>query len=258
MVVIFASSLIINKPVFSTAQIKPDISRLNPVQGFKKLFSIRLLVELIKGLIKIAALFGMMFWIINHLATTRLPQSLSSSGEISRSVVSELSNAGLFTLLLLLPTTLIDIIFTRKEFSKKMRMSKRERKDEFKKLEGNPEIRQKRKKIQRELLKKSNNLARIKEADLVVINPTHIAIALKYDRQLNAAPIIIAAGAGSYAKQIKSRARYYGRPIYSRHKLARQLLKNGHINQVVPQSCYVDVAEVYRKLFASKSRETNV
>jgi flagellar biosynthesis protein FlhB len=127
-------------------------------------------------------------------------------------------------------------------------------KEEVKRREGDPQIRAKLRELQRENLKQTASLARVPEADVLITNPDHVAIALHYDRHTMSAPKVIAKGCDKWASKMKQLARENGVPIYERRALARLLLKRGALDAVIPSECFVDVARIYADVDAVKRR----
>lgn len=159
---------------------------------------------------------------------------------------------GIYFIMLSIPFVLLDILFTRWEFMKNMMMSRKEVKDDHKKREGDPEVKQKQKQIQKELLQKSAALSQVKDSDIVIVNPTHIAIALKYDKHTMIAPVVMASGKGELAMKIRLQARKYSVPMIQNKSLARKLYKETRINKPVPAHCFDDLAPVFRWLLGIK------
>ena len=122
----------------------------------------------------------------------------------------------------------------------------------MKKKEGDPEIKQKRKKIQKELLEKSASLSQVKNADIVITNPTHIAVALKYDPDVMVSPKVVALGKGTFAQKIKSLAYKFNVAVYQNKPLARKLFKETQLEGFVPVSCYAELVPLFREILKTK------
>ncbi len=133
-------------------------------------------------------------------------------------------------------------------------MSRRELREEVKRREGDPQVRAKLRELQRENLRQTRSMKRLPDADVLITNPDHVAIALRYVREQTAAPVVIAKGVNTWAQQMKVLARTHQIPIYERRSLARALLKRGSIDRAIPVECYVDVARIYADLEASRRR----
>lgn len=239
-------------PVFSSDPLKPDFTRLNPVTGLKRLFTLRIAFELFKavcklGIVTLVMYFGAAYY-LEHL-----PGYASLNPARVPFVTSHLIGLVVFLLLgLYLIVSAIDFLFSRFEFSKKMRMSRRELKDEYRKREGDPEVRSRRRRLQQELAKRTRATQRVKDADLVLVNPTHYAIALRYRPENMPAPMILAMGAGHLAARIRTLAARHSIPVVRNPRLARSLYKLCVLNGYIPESSYADVAPLYRWLRALK------
>ena len=154
--------------------------------------------------------------------------------------------------LALLLVGLLDFAFVRFKFRRDMMMSRREIKEEVKRREGDPLIRAKLRELQRENLKQAASVKRVPEADVLITNPEHLAIALRYERGSMHAPMLLARGADSWAAEMRALARRHSIPIYERKPLARQLFRSGTLGQQIPAECYVDVARIYADLEARR------
>lgn len=158
----------------------------------------------------------------------------------------------LILVLFLMLCVLIDCFASKKRFMKQMMMSKQEVKEEVKQREGRPEIKSKRKELQSDLLKKSQSLNKVENADCVLINPTHVAVLLHYNPNTMMAPIVIGKGEDEFAMKIKQRAIELNKPVVRNINLARQLYRNVQIDCPVSEAFFDEVAEVYQDLIASQ------
>ncbi|MEM9101495.1 MAG: EscU/YscU/HrcU family type III secretion system export apparatus switch protein [Pseudomonadota bacterium] len=249
------ATILQTKPVFSTFPLKPDFKRLHPVQGFKKIFSLKTLYELFKSLFKLLCFGVLIYWGVNWL-TNETITLYQKNPWLTFSHLLSLFAVVAFTILgILLPIALVDLLFTRWEFAKKMRMSRREVKDEYKRREGHPEVKSKQKEIQRELLKKATSLGQVKDSDVIITNPTHFAVALKYDPKKMIAPTIVAMGRGPLAWKIKKLAFKYRKPVVRNPKLARRLYRLGNLEQPIPNETYGECAPIFRWVFTANSTD---
>jgi len=237
------SSLVQHGPVFSVHPIKPDFNRLNPVVGFKRIFSKRALFDLAKNLVKLALLSWMMVLALRQLLPSLL--GLLSLDARAYGVHALDTVAGLVfkLLLVLLGVALLDLLFTRWEYADKLRMSRRELKDEIKQREGDPAIKARIRELQNELRKKSRALKSLPEADVLITNPTHLGIALMYRHGQMAAPAIVAKGAGDLVEKMKTVARRHGVTIVENRRLARALFAL-ELHDSVPEMHYAEVARL--------------
>lgn len=232
--------------VWTGAQLKMDFSRLNPVAGMKKLIARKVWFDLLKNLLKLAIVGLVFYWAMPALIRDVLQLGLSSTAHIRVNWVEMMVAVCSLLLLLLLPFALFDFAFSHQDYIRKMRMSKKEVKDEYKKKEGDPHIKSRQRQLQQELLKRSSSLAQVPMANLVVVNPTHIAVAMQFDKHSMLSPKVLSAGKGELAGQIRNLARQHRIPIVHHKKLARQLYRESHIGGFVPVSCFKLLVPVYR------------
>lgn len=230
--------------VFSTKPLKPDFTRLNPVQGFKKLLSVRLLYEAVKSVMKLTALIAVTWVSLESLLPLALQLSQRSTGALLWQLVE--SSGGLLAKLcaVLLVFTLADLMFTRWDFMRNLRMSRREMEDEHKNREGDPRIKNRLREIRLQFLQRSRSVRQVPQAQVVITNPTHVAVALKYEHGVTPAPLLVAKGAGLLAAQIRREARRAGVPIVHSPRLARALFKSVQQDGYVPQEWYPPVARI--------------
>ena len=230
--------------IFSTTPLKPDFTRLNPVQGLKKLFSVRLLYEAAKNSLKLLALAGVAYLALHAL----LPNALQLLGLPGKALLFRLTDSmgGLMAKLcaVLFAFMLVDLLFSRWDFMRNLRMSRREVEDEHKNREGDPRIRNRQREIRLQFLKAARAVRKVPEAQVVITNPTHVAIALKYEHGVTPAPLVVAKGAGVLARQIRRAANRAGVPIVHSPRLARALYKEVPQDGYVPEAWYPPVARI--------------
>ena len=156
----------------------------------------------------------------------------------------------LYVLLVLGLAAMADLMFVRRDHMKRMRMSRRELRDEVKRRDGDPEVKSKQKRQQRELLKKVRALPRVGDADVVLTNPTHYAVAVQYRPRTMRAPVVLAKGRGFLAARIRALAGTASVPVLRMPALARAIYADCDIDGPVPEALYGQLAPVYRQLFA--------
>lgn len=239
-------------PMFTTHPLKPDFKRMNPAQAFKRIFSMRTLWELGKLVVKclllagVCALFVWKARALTEAVAMTLPQRL---GELT---LDAFVKASVYVLLVLVLVAIVDLLFSRREFMKRMRMSRRELRDEIKRKDGDPAVKSKQKEKIRELLKKTRALARVQDADVVLTNPTHVAVALRYRPGKMLAPVVLAKGAGTLSRLIRKLALRHRVPMVRMPPLARALYRECEIDGAVPEVRYAELAPIYRELWASR------
>lgn len=239
--------------LFTTEPLLMKLERINPIQGAKKIFSLRSLVELVKSLMKIA--------IISTVALTVLWQGkdelfLLSQKSIGHSLTylgGMTFQVGLAAAISLLVLSILDYMYQKYEFEKSIRMSKQDIKDEFKKSEGDPLIRSKIKERQRQM-SMNRMIQDLPQADVLITNPTHFAIALKYDPETMEAPLVIAMGKDHLALKIKEKAKEFNIVTMENKPLARALYHQVDVGDYVPEELFQAVAEVLAYVYRLKGR----
>ena len=235
--------------VFSAQPLSPDFSRLSPANGFKRVFSVRALIEAGKNILKVLVYFILAILVVRatlqaNVETISDARSLSSQLQFSatRLLAAFVLGAILFAVL--------DQLIVRNAFSRRMRMSRRELRREARDREGEPRLKQKRKQLHRELAKASQSLRNLRKADVLITNPQHIALALRYDPKTMLAPTVVSIGIDHLAQRLKRMAFLYGIPIIENRALARALYRKGVLNSTIPQECFQPVAGVYNTIRA--------
>jgi len=237
--------------IVSVEPLAPKLSHIDPVAGFGRLVSLDAVVNLLKALLKVSLLAFVTYLVLRHAWAEIL-----SSGGASVPVVLGLTRTlavrmALFTGLAFLAIAVADYGYQVWQYEKKLRMTKYEVTQEHKETEGDPQIKGRIRQLQRQMARK-RMLGKVATADVVVTNPTHIAVALKYDPLLSAAPIVVAMGEHLLAQRIKDIAHRAGVPVIENKPLARALLASARINEAVPPALYVAVAEVIAFVFRRK------
>lgn len=244
-------------PVFSVFPIKPDFKKLNPVTGFKRVFAKKMLFEAFKSLIKLGFFGAILFFVIRSLVP-KISSLMMSDPDSYISTLLDLSAQLIMSLAFaILLIAILDTIYTRWEFSKKMMMSRRELKDEIKRREGDPHIKSKMKEVQREAAKRTESIKRVPEADVLITNPTHYAVAVLYDKNKMKSPVVISKGAGSLAQKIKYFAKKHNVPTIENKKLARLLFKETEIDHPIPEAAFADVAKVLVWAYSQNGKWSN-
>jgi flagellar biosynthesis protein FlhB len=230
--------------VFSGHALKPDFSKLNPANGLKRLLSLRLLIETFKNVLKLVVYTTIAFLIIRSAIQSVVP-SIGNGGVLSAAI----ERLGLLLLaafvLGAVLFAVVDQLIVRRQFLKKMRMSRREVRREARDREGDPRLKQRRKQLHREFVKANESLRNIRTADLLVANPDHIAVGLQYRAQTMDAPLIVSLGTNDLAQRLKRLAFLYGIPILEDRALARALFHRSALNRPIPERCYQRVADIY-------------
>ncbi|MGH8446669.1 MAG: EscU/YscU/HrcU family type III secretion system export apparatus switch protein [Solimonas sp.] len=239
-------------PVFSFFPLKPDFTRLNPAQGFKRVFSMRSLYEGLKSILKFALLAGVVYAVVRHF----LPELFSLMQRSMSAYPGELQHIATFSLLaMLIGFTVLafgDNAYSRWEFRKKMRMSRRELRDEVRRREGDPQIKSRRRQLLSAMRKNAKSTARVGDADLLITNPTHVAVALQYDRGSMPAPRLISKGAGDLALKMRRMAYHHGVTVVESPVLARRLYREVEIDGFIPPDTYQQVAGLIKPILQAR------
>ena len=240
-------------PMFSPESIAPKIDKISPIKGFSRLFSMRSLMEFLKGILKIGLVGGVGFFLlypffasVDHMVGQPLMFFLD---ELYILVVRLLVGV----LIVMLVVAVVDLVFQRQQHYKKMRMSKREVKDEYRQAEGDPQIRARLRQLRAERAR-NRMMQAVPEADVVITNPTHFAVALKYKPEEMDAPMCVAKGQDNIALRIREIAKENNVIIYEDKPLARTLFKTVEIDQTIPAEQYKAVAEVISFVFKQKGQ----
>lgn len=235
--------------IWTSDPLKPDIKRLNPVANLKKLFSKKILFESAKALIKLGAFSVLAWWFGADLYHATADFRYMLPDHFASSLSQLLFLTGLVVGAILLLFALADLAFVKWSFLQQMKMSVREIKDEHKKREGDPELKAKRRKSQQELLKRLAGLAKVRNADVIITNPTHFAVAIRYRPEEMLAPEVLVSGRGFFAALIRKQARKYSILIKQDPPLARLLYRQCRIGGPIVAESFEAVAEIYRVLW---------
>lgn len=231
---------------------KPKFSKMNPLQGVKKILSKDSIFELVKSIAKIVVICLIAYINIKNYADElfllyeiTLNQAVSLVGEV-------IIDTGLKISMFYLVLGILDYAYNKHKFNEEMKMTKQEVKDEFKNTEGNPEIKSRQRQVMRQASQR-RMMQSVPDADVVITNPTHLAVALKYDSNVASAPIVLAKGEDYLAMKIKETARENNIEIVENKPLARMLYANVDIGQQVPPELYQAVAEVLAMVYQHKN-----
>ncbi|KEH96939.1 fused FliR family export protein/FlhB family type III secretion system protein [Clostridium massiliodielmoense] len=238
----------------SKETLKPQFSKINPINGFKKMFSMRTVMELLKDIAVILVIgyvgYGFLksnFNKVLSMTSLRFPVIITSFLKLATSIFFRVS-------LVMLAIALIDFMYQKFQFKRDMRMSKQEIKEEFKQMEGDPQIKGKIKQKQREMAM-GRMMQSVPDASVVITNPTHIAVALKYEDGKDSAPTLVAKGSDYIAIKIKEKAKEHEVPIIENKPLARLIFKEVELESEIPSEMYQAVAEILALVYKLKRRK---
>ncbi|MEH6625203.1 MAG: flagellar biosynthesis protein FlhB [Motiliproteus sp.] len=237
---------------FSASAMAPKFSRLNPLEGIKRMFSLKSVVELFKGVAK--------FLVVASLSVIILLMQEKSLLSIGNEAIQSAMEHGLDVLswaFLLMCSTMIliaavDVPYQLYDHNKKLKMTMQEVKDEMKNTEGKPEVKGRMRQLQYEMSQR-RMMGEVPEADVVITNPTHYSVAIKYDQNTVGAPMLVAKGADHMAIKIREIANEYKIPILAAPALARAIYFNTELEEEIPEGLYVAVAQVLAHVYQMKA-----
>ena len=239
--------------IFTTKPLVPDLKKIDPIKGFANLVSLKKLIEGAKITLKSMATMGVgfvfFFMFIEELPTV----ALFGFGDQLLWLRDKAIVIALVMLVVMFVFAVLDLLIVRKQYFDKLKMSKQEVKDEYKNMEGDPHIKAKIRQIQMQASRK-RMMAAVPEADVVITNPTHYAVAIRYDEKRHAAPVVVAKGKDQLALQIKKIAREHHVHIVQNPPLARSLYREVEVDRPIPEALFAAVAEVLAYVYKMNHR----
>lgn len=239
--------------LFSTKPLIPDLKKINPIKGLKNLFSLKKAIEALKTILKVSLVMGLAYYYLYDFVR-ELPSVIyfpiydQLLWLRDKALILIAAMLALFFFL-----ALFDLFFVRYNYFKDLKMSKQEIKDEYKQMEGDPQVKARIKRVQMEMSKR-RMMSDIPTADVVITNPTHYAVAIRYDTSKEDAPKVVAKGVDHLALKIKERAREYKIQIIENPPLARELYKKCELDSLIPETLYKAVAEVLAFVYQSSRK----
>lgn len=255
MVAAIFSSVAIGGWSFSLEAMAFKFDKLNPLTGMKRLFAMRGLVELLKSLAKFLLIGTVAVMLMWHLGNDFIGLGYQEPAEALGHAGRILTWSFLVLSLVLVLIAAVDIPFQLWDYAQQMKMTKQEVRDEFKDTEGKPEVKGRIRQMQREMAQR-RMMEAVPDADVIITNPTHYAVALKYDGVNMRAPRVIAKGKALIAAQIRSKAQEHEIPIFSAPPLARAIYFSTELDQEIPAGLYFAVAQVLAYIYQLKSART--
>jgi flagellar biosynthetic protein FlhB len=231
--------------------LRPKLAKLNPISGVKRLFSLKALVDLAKSIIKILIIGGIAYGFIKSQMEGFPPLMQQGVGQILLFIAQAAFNILFLVCLALILLAFLDFIYQRWQHEEDLKMTKQEVKDERKQVEGDPKVKGRIRKAQLEMAAR-RMMEAVPEADVVITNPSHLAVALKFEASQMHAPTVIAKGAGHIAERIKEVARNHQVPIVEDKPLAQTLFKMVEIGEFIPEELYRAVAEILAYVYRIK------
>ena len=237
--------------LFTLKPMTPKIEKLNPISGLQRIFSLKTLFELFKNLLKLTAAIVVSYFLVSYLLEDVFRF-------VTTTVYSDAYNLIKYTLIMILgfallsiPISVIDFFFRRFEFEENIKMSKHEVKEEHKQMEGNPQVKSEIRKRMREM-SMNRIMAEVPKADVVITNPTHYAVALKYEKEKMHAPKVVAKGKDYLALKIKEVAKEHDVPIEENPPLARALYQSCEVDEYIPENLYKAIAQIFAKILKKR------
>ncbi len=228
--------------------LKPKLSRISPLEGMKRLFSLRSVVEAVKGILKILVLLFLIYTCLLDLISVCANYLYADFTGACRHLVQAIYSMMLKVGLAFLALAALDFLYQWWEYERQLKMSKQEIKEEYKQTEGNPQIKGKIKELQRKMAQ-SRMMQQVPKADVVIRNPTHYAVALRYKHNVDNAPIVLAKGQDELALRIVKTAQEHSVAVMENVPLARALYAQAELDREIPPELYGAVAEVMVYLY---------
>lgn len=253
-VVAIAATFAQTKMLVAGEALKPKFNRISPMQGFKRLFSLRSVVEAVKGLLKITVLLVMIFSCLKDLVGTSPNYLYADISGVCSHLFSAIFSMMLKVGLAFLALAGLDFLYQWWDYERQLKMSKQEVKEEYKQMEGDPQIKGKIKELQRKMAQ-ARMMQQVPAADVIVRNPTHFAVALRYHLGEDSAPMVLAKGQDELAQRIVRVAEEHGITVIENVPLARALYAQAELNREIPPELYGAVAEVMVYLYKLDHRQ---
>ncbi|MBC7001590.1 flagellar biosynthesis protein FlhB [Photobacterium sp. BZF1] len=229
--------------VFNPSLLAPKIEKISPIKGLKRIFSLQSVTELIKNTIKVILFFALLYWVISthtEIITNLVRSSFNTTIMTIATITIEFIG---YLLMIVLLFGLLDFPYQRYEFTKQMKMTKQEVKDEHKEQEGRPEVKARIRQIQTQNAKRNAN-ERVPKANVILTNPTHYSVALVYDTQQAEAPFVVAKGQDEVAHFIKELALKHKVEVIESPELTRAIYSTTQIDQMIPNQLFIAVAHI--------------
>ena len=252
----FIASVAISGLSYSPGAVELKFDQLNPITGLKKLINVRSLVKLLLSVLKLLFI-SLIVWFylrsrLDMLATLRWAWSVQILVVIAEIILGLMIRIGI----VLLVMGIADAYYQKWKYIQELKMTKQEVKEEMKDTLGSPEVKSRIRKLQFQAVLK-RMLQEVPKANVVLVNPTHVAVALRYDAETMESPVLVAKGADHLAEKIREIARAYGVPIIRRPELARTIYSTVKLGNPIPETLYVAIAEVLAMIYRLRRRKTN-
>lgn len=248
-----AASVIQTRGLFQMSLVMPKLDRLDPMNNLKRVLPTgETLTEIGKQILKVVVLSWLIYWVLSSEMAQLTALSLTHPAAATAFVLRLVGKALFYSVMTFVALGALDFFISQRKFNNEAKMSKQEVKDEHKQDEGDPQVKRRMRRQMREAIKR-RAMNDIKQATVLVVNPTHVAVALRYDVERDPAPIMLARGLDELALQMRQEARKHGVPIVENRPLARSLYSNGKPGQTIPVDLYKAAAEVIAHVMRLKA-----
>ena len=232
--------------VFSFEPLKPDLKKINPAEGAKKIFCMKNLFEFFKNIVKVTFLGYLIYKIVANSVPVLLPMCYGTLDDVFPALRTILKNLAVYTVFGYVVIAIVDRLFQQRNFLKQMMMTKDEVKREYKEMEGSQEVKQAQRQFRNEILQGEPPAQAVKKADVIVTNPTHLAVGIRYRPDEAPLPKVVCRGQDVVAKEIREAALREGIPLMENVPLARALYAKVKIEEFIPVELVEPVAEVLK------------
>lgn len=239
--------------IFTTKPIMPNLGKINPLKGLKNLFSLKKLIESIKIILKVSVIFTIAFTVLLYFMRELPRVELYGIFDQMLWLRDKVVILVAIVIIAFVIIAVLDVFLVRFEYFKGLRMSKQEIKDEYKQMEGDPQVKGRIRRLQMEAARR-RMVQDVAGADVVITNPTHYAVAIRYDTTKEQAPRVVAKGVDHLALKIREVAYKNGVVVYENPPLARELYKICDVNDIIPRELFKAVAEVLSFVYNSNSK----
>lgn len=239
---------------FAPSALEMKFNRLNPVAGTAKLVNTRSMVRLLVSILKLLFVSLVVYWYLNSRLDVLAQLRWASSGQMLVLIAEVILGLMIRVGIVLLVIALADALYQKWKYKQELKMTRQEVKQERKDTEGSPEVKGRVRRIQFEMAAK-RMLQKVPKASVVLVNPTHVAVVLRYEAKTMDAPVMVAKGADHLAEKIREIARAYGVPIIRRPELARAIYSTVKLGDPIPEALYVAVAEVLALIYRLRHRK---
>jgi len=234
--------------IFATEPLKPQLSRINPVEGFKRIFSRRALFDLVKSLLKVVLVGAVAYLYVKQKLDVLLLSLYQNAAQVWETASSLILGLAIRVGIAFFALAVADYVFQRRQHLQNLRMTRQEVKEELKQYEGDPQVRSRMRERMRRLAM-HRMMESIPQATVVITNPTELAVALRYRDGEDEAPVVVAKGAGVVARRIREKAKEHHVPIVENKTVARMLFTQVEIGQAIPVEMYQAVAEILAVIY---------